>query len=179
MFKLDTKISNEKLEAVFYKLDSAAKINIAPGFVLRNIEIGEYRYFYAHENKTLPKKSHLLGTKAGLITIQGKVEKFDIAEQCTQERQNTKLRLNLITNLTLFAVLLKNVPMGCPDSVLPELLPQNTQVNCLLSSKNQEPYKDHLCLFRALAMYINEHNDLDSHTYTYYAEVITKSGYDP
>ena len=30
-----------------------AKINIALGFVLRNIETGEYRHFYAHENNTL------------------------------------------------------------------------------------------------------------------------------
>ena len=45
MSKLDTKIINEKLEEVFNKLDSAAKINIALGFVLRNVETGEYRYF--------------------------------------------------------------------------------------------------------------------------------------
>ena len=36
MSKLDTKVMNEKLEEVFNKLDSAAKINIALGFVLRN-----------------------------------------------------------------------------------------------------------------------------------------------
>ena len=72
MSKLDTKIINEKLEEVFNKLDSAAKINIALGFVLRNIETGEYRYFYAHENNTLFQKSHLLCTKADLITIQEK-----------------------------------------------------------------------------------------------------------
>ena len=42
MSKLDTKIINEKLEEVFNKLNSAAKINIALGVVLRNIETGEY-----------------------------------------------------------------------------------------------------------------------------------------
>ena len=60
MSKLDTKIINGKLEEVFNKLDTAAKINIALGFVLRNIETGEYRYFYAHGNNTLFEKSHLL-----------------------------------------------------------------------------------------------------------------------
>ena len=40
MFKLDTKKFNEKLEVVFNKLDSAAKIDIALGFVLRKIETG-------------------------------------------------------------------------------------------------------------------------------------------
>ena len=41
MSKLDTKINNEKLEEVFNKLDFAAKINNAQGFVFQNIETGE------------------------------------------------------------------------------------------------------------------------------------------
>ena len=179
MSKLDTKIINEKLEEVFNKLDSAAKINNAQGFVLQNIETGECRYFYAHENKTLFEKFNLLCTKADLITIKGKVEKFDIVEQCTQERQNTKWLFKLIANVTFFAALLKNIPMGCPDAVLPEPLLKNHYVNCLLSNKDKEPYKDHLCLFRALAMYMNGHKDLDSHTSRYFTDFTSKSGYDP
>ena len=117
MSKLDTKKINKKLEEVFNKLDSAAKINSSLGFVLRNTEAGEYRYFYAHENNTLFEKSHLLCTKADLITIKGKVEKVDIVQQCSQEHQNTKWRFKLITNVAIFAALLKTIPMGCPDSV--------------------------------------------------------------
>ena len=60
MTKLDTKIIEEKLEEVFNKLDSAAKINVALGFVLLNIETGKLRYFYAHEKNTLFEKSQLL-----------------------------------------------------------------------------------------------------------------------
>ena len=90
MSKLDTKIINEKLEEVFNKLDSAAKIDIALDFVLQNIETGDYRYFYAHENNTLFEKSHLLCTKADLITIQGKVEKFNIVEHIFDTKQKTK-----------------------------------------------------------------------------------------
>ena len=69
--------------------------------------------------------------------------------------------------------------MGCPDSVLPEPLLLHTQLNCLLSNKDKEPYKDILCLFRSLAMYMNGHNDLDSHTSKYFTDFISKSGYDP
>ena len=177
MSKLGTKTINEKLEEVFNKLDSAAKINIALGFVLRNIETGEYQYFYAHENNTLFEKSHLLCTKADLITIQRKVEKFDIVER--QERQKIKWRFKLITNVRIFAALLKNIPMGCLAADLPEPLLRHTQVNCLLSNKDKEPYNDHLCLFHALTMYMNGHNDLDSHTSRYFREFVSKSGYDP
>ena len=58
--------------------------------------------------------------------------------------------------------------MGCPDTVLPKPLLKNHYVNCLLSNKAKEPYKDHLRLFRALAIYMNGHNDLDCHTSGYF-----------
>ena len=82
----------------------------------------------------------------------------------------------MITNVTIFAALLKNIPMGCPDSVLPEPLLKNHSVNCFLSNKDKEPYKDRLCIFRALAMRMNGHKDLDSHTSRYLTDFISKSG---
>ena len=69
--------------------------------------------------------------------------------------------------------------MGCPDSVLPEPLLRHTQVNCLLSDKDKQPYKDQLCLFRALTMYLHGHSNLDAHTSELFTEFISKSGYDP
>ena len=66
--------------------------------------------------------------KADFITIQEKNASFDMVEHCTQELQNTKWRFKLITNVTIFAIL-KNIPMGCPDSVLPESSLKNHSVN--------------------------------------------------
>ena len=84
MSKLDNKIINKKLEEVFKKLDSAAKIKISLKFALRNVEMGEYWFHYAHKINHLFAKLHLLCTKANFISIQGKVEKFDIVEQYTK-----------------------------------------------------------------------------------------------
>ena len=81
--------------------------------------------------------------------------------------------------MTIFAALLENIPMGCPDSVFPEPLLRHTQVNCLLSNKDKEPYKDHLCLIRALESYLNGHNDLESQISRYFTEIIAKSGHAP
>ena len=58
-------------------------------------------------------------------------------------------------------------------------LRKNHSVNCLLSNKDKEAYKDQLCFLRALAMYVNGHNDLDSHTSRYFTEFTSKSGFDP
>ena len=80
MSKLDTKIISENIEEVFNKLNSAAKINIALMFILRNVETGKIRFYYKQENNTLFEKPHIQCTKTDLIIIQGKVEKFDIME---------------------------------------------------------------------------------------------------
>ena len=106
------------------------------------------------------------------------MEKFDIFEQCNQERQNTKWRFKLVTKVTIFAAFIKNILIGCPESVLTEPLLRHTQVNCLLSNKDKESYKDHLCLFRSLALYMNGNNDLDSQTSRYFTDISSKSGYD-
>ena len=90
MSKLDTKVINDKLEEVFKKRVSAAKIDFALCFVLHDVETGEYRFYYELENKTLFEKSISLCLKSDLITTMGTIEKFDFVEQCTPDRQNTK-----------------------------------------------------------------------------------------
>ena len=85
---------------------------------------------------------------------------FDIVEQWTQERQNRKWRFKLITNVTFFAALLKIIPRGCPDN-------------------DKQPHKYHLCLFRALTIYLHGLINLDADTSQLFTELISKSGYDP
>ena len=64
-----------------------------------------------------------------------------------------------------FSALLKNAPMGCKDSVLPEPLLKNQNANCLTYEKNtKNPYKDNLCLFRALALHLHENERLEEET---------------
>ena len=50
---LNETIVNEQLNHFFNNLKSAAKVNLGFGFVLKNIEDGGFRYFYAHKNNTL------------------------------------------------------------------------------------------------------------------------------
>ena len=100
--KLDPSEINEKLKQVFEKLICAAKVNLYLGFILRNVDTDEYRYFYAHENNTFFEKSHLICSKGDLVSLQDRVEKKHLIETCAQERANTKWRYALITNVTIF-----------------------------------------------------------------------------
>ena len=50
---LTAQVIEEKLDHVLDKLKCVAKLNLALGFILKNIEDGKFRYIYAHENNAL------------------------------------------------------------------------------------------------------------------------------
>ena len=78
---------------------------------------------------------------------------------------NTKWKFNKLTNLTVFAALLKDVPMGCKNAVLPEPLLKNHTINYLTSEGNtRQPYNDNLCLFRALPLHLHGTQRLEEET---------------
>ena len=88
---------------------------------------------------------------------------------------NTKWRFYKLTNLTVFADLLKDVPMGCQDGVLPEPLLKNCTINCLTYEKNRrQPYNDNLCLFRALALHLHGNQRLEGETSKMFNSFINK-----
>ena len=78
---------------------------------------------------------------------------------------NTKWRFYKLTNLTVFAALLKDVPMGCKKAVLRAPLLRNHTINCLTYEENtRQPYNDNLCLFRALALHLHGTQRLEEET---------------
>ena len=55
--------------------------------------------------------------------------------------------------------------MGCKDTVLPEPLLKNHNVNCRTFERNtSQPYNDNLCLFRALALHLHGNEKLEEET---------------
>ena len=78
---------------------------------------------------------------------------------------NAKWRFYKSTNLTVFAALLKDVPMGCQDAVSPKPLLKNHTVNCLTFEENtRQPYNDNLCLSRALVLPLRGNQGLEEET---------------
>ena len=161
----DNSLIIEKLDSVFKGLECLAKVDFAFGFVLKNVEDRSCRYFYAHENNTLMDRSKLVCSPGDITNLKEKLQKMDIVDLCTQERANTKWKFYKLTNLTVFAALFKDVPMGCKDALLPESLLRNCNVNCLTFERNtRQPYDDNLCLFRALALHLHGNEKLEEET---------------
>ena len=157
-------IVNEKLDHFFNSLKCAAKVNVAFDSILK-IVVGGSRYFYAHENNTLLDCSKPVCTHDDLANLKNFLNKTDVIEPCSREKMNTKYRFYKLTNLTVFAALLKDVPMGCKNAVLPESLLKNHTINCLTYvEKTRKPYNDNLCLFRALALHLHGTQRLEEET---------------
>ena len=156
---------DDKLDYVLKELKCAAKVNLAFGFILRNFEDGIYRYFYAPENNAIKERSNVVCTQADMTNLKDRSQKMDIVDICTRERANTKWKFYKLTNSTIFAPLLKDVPMCCKYIVLPEPLLRNGNMNCLNFEKNKlQSYNDNLCLFRALALLLHGNKKLEEET---------------
>ena len=67
---LTAQVIEEKLDRVLDKLKCVAKLNLAFGFILKNIEDGKFRYFYAHENNTLLEQSKLVSNKDDMAKLK-------------------------------------------------------------------------------------------------------------
>ena len=113
-------VFEEQLDRVLDKQKCAAKLVLALGFILKNIEDGKFGYFYAHENNNLLEQSKLVSNKDDMAKSKAIWKKTDVIESCTKERSNAKSRFFKLTDLTIFAAILRDIPMGCKDAVLLE-----------------------------------------------------------
>ena len=118
--------------------------------------------FYAHENNNLLDRFKLVCTWDDLPKLKNFLNKTGVIESRSREKMNTKRRFYNLTNLTVFGALLKDVPMGCKDGVLPEPILKNCSINCLVYEKTtRQPYKDKLCLFRPLTFHLHGNQRLE------------------
>ena len=114
-------------------------------------------------------------THDDLAKLKDFLNKTDVTEYCSRERTNTKWNFYKLTNLTVFAALLKDVPMGCKNEILPELLLRNGTSNCItFEEKTIQPYNENLCLFRALPLRLHGTQRLEEETSKIFNSFINK-----
>ena len=101
-------------------------------------------------------------TKDDWSKLKSNLNKTDIIELWSGEKMDTDWKFYRMTNLTLFAVLLKDVTMGCIDAVLPNSLLVNHTITCLIYEENtRQPFEDILCLFRLFPLHLHETKKLE------------------
>ena len=87
-----------------------------------------------------------------MLKIKNVLINNDVIEACTKEQVKTSWKVCKLTNVTAFAVLLKEVPMGFKYAVPLEPLRKIHSVKCLTYKViARKPRNDNLCLLRARA----------------------------
>ena len=120
---------------------------------------------FVHHYNTLLDESNLVCTNDDLSKVKDILIKTDVIKLCSRERMNTKWRFYKLNNLTVFAALLKGVPMGCNDAVLPEPLLKNCTLNHFTCRENKrQPYNTNLGLFCALSFRLYGNQRLEKET---------------
>ena len=110
-----------------------------------------------------------------MAKLKDALNKTDAIESCSRERINTKWRFYKLTNLTVIAALLKDVPMGCKNAVLPEPILKSHTINCLTFEENaRQPYNGNMCLFRAVALHMHRNQRLEGETSKLFNFLINK-----
>ena len=118
-------------------------------------------------------------THDDLVKIKEFLNKTDVIEPYSRERMNSKWRFCKLKNLSVIAAILKDVPMGCKNAVLPERLPKNHTINCLTYEEiTRQPYNDDFYLFRALALHLHGTQRLEEETSKLFNLFIKKRGVD-
>ena len=93
---------DDKFDHVSSNLTYAAKVILAFGFILENIEDGGFTYVYAHENNTLLDLSKIECTKVGLTKLKDNLNKSDVIESCSRQKMNSRWRFYNLTNMAGF-----------------------------------------------------------------------------
>ena len=87
----DQSLLNDKLDYVFKELKRAARVNLAFGFVLKDMEDGMCRYFYAHENNTIMERSKIVCTPAVLTHLKNRMQQMDIVDVFFNEKESIQI----------------------------------------------------------------------------------------
>ena len=67
-----------------------------------------------------------------MAEFQQRVDGLNIVQLSTRERASAKWKLHLTTNVTIFSALLKSVPVGCQENLLPRNIVKGNEVKCFI-----------------------------------------------
>ena len=130
-------------KTIMKKQENCFKINNGFGFVLKNIETGEFRYYHASNNSLMLDAAVLISNEAKLNEFLAQISDENFLDSVS--RPDTKWWLYQIKNLLFFVNHLKHAPLG---ALLP--LPNFVKYNRGLITVSGD---ENLCFFCCLAIF--------------------------
>ena len=140
-----------QIREVTKNLANAVKLNFSIGFVMQNIETGEYRFYYAEKNNYVLNDMFQISTPGDIIALLNMIREIDIIETICQDRPNTKYKLVYITNV-LYDIHPLDYKFGNDNIVLPDYVMNKRCITSLVRTiHGNDITSDKLCAFRAIS----------------------------
>ena len=134
------KIIHQILQLQFHRF----KINYSFGYILKNINDNELRYYHSSfNNSVMMETARLISNRHELIEFLNTLSEESFFEKIN--RPDSKWKVVDIPNITFYINHLKDAPLGAPIS-LPDYIMNNHGLRNVSSS-------DNLCFFRCLAVH--------------------------
>ena len=146
---LNMDILLEQIHYVYENQARAFKVNIAFGYIMQNIETKEYRYFKIYENQNILPRPFLIHKNKDIQKLKNYLKQIDIVNLLLVQRENTKWKLFLLTNV-MYSVSSLDFVLGQTCN-LPDYI--KSKKNIIPFDKNYKGvlYEDNLCFFRCLS----------------------------
>ena len=159
------------LRPVFNNFRHRFKIQASHGFVLStqvrkeddddndddddDMNKTKYRYFHASENNaSLFTQPHLISNQNDFNTFLSDLTEIDHLEHCRLQRPDTKWTVHSISNTSFYLYPLKEFPIGCCLSAIPNHIKLSKGVYSLEKDKHTGlRYSDNLCFLRCVALH--------------------------
>ena len=154
---LDTTVLETPLKNVFQEQTTAFKINLSYGFILRNKNTGQYKYYHPSCNccgRYLDEPSLITNSK-DFDKFLERIRETDVLQWAINQRPDSAWVCELVTNVTFFVNRIIEHPIGCVGMTdLPMYIKKNKAVIALdTEPQYTKRYNDNLCLFRCLALH--------------------------
>ena len=154
---LDTTVLEPSLKMMFQEQTNAFKINLSYGFVLRNKNTGQYKYYHSSCNccgRYLDEPSLVTNSK-DFDDFLERIRETDVLQWAINQIPDSAWVCELVTNVTFFVNRIIDHPIGCVQATpLPAYIKKKKSVIGLETEPNHNKrYNDNLCLFRCLALH--------------------------
>ena len=134
------KIVNQILKFQFHRF----KINYSFGYILKNVNNNDLRYYHASfNNSAMMSTARLISNRHKLIQFLNTFAEESFFDQIN--RPETKWKIVNITNITFYINHVKDAPLGAPVD-LPDYIKNNHGLRNVSAG-------DNLCFFRCLAVH--------------------------
>ena len=130
-------------ESIMRNRNNRFKINYAIGYILRNVETDEFRYYHPSNNVLALNTAKLISNRGELMNFLENIAEEDFLDNVT--RPDTKWKVHRATNILFFVHKLNDTPLSTniqlPDYIKLNRGPVNVKGD------------DKLCFFRCLAVF--------------------------